>query len=375
MACNKNAETGKRLSFLDNLKTFIIFLVVFFHVGWVYERSGVLSTVWIIDDPSKNDLAGLLNLILDMFMMPTMFFISGYFTPLSLKSKKGLEFLKFRFKRLMVPWIISVISLIPLYKVIFLYSRDLPQESVISYFHFSGGVLINQGWLWFLPVMFMFDVIYFALVKTVPVNLKISLKVAVVWIFMIGSSYSYIMSSYHLYGWTHSVLLDFQNERLLIYFLTFLLGSLAFKQGVFNTEPKSKLGYYIACGTIWIPMNVYVVFLINLIFNPGQYIISGSIDLVLIWSSFNLSMLGMIYLLICTFRYYFNKTGSIMRRVNSYSYGVYIIHFVVFGGIALILIDSTASSIFKYITVTLTTFVMSNLIIFVYRSVLQQMSK
>ncbi len=81
------AHEENRLFFLDNLRTFIIFLVVFFHAGWVYEKSGILSAVWIVDDPSKNDLAGILNLIMDMFMMPTMFFISGYFAPLSLKTK------------------------------------------------------------------------------------------------------------------------------------------------------------------------------------------------------------------------------------------------------------------------------------------------
>ena len=66
-----------RIYFLDNLRAFIIFLVVWFHAGWVYESSGVLSWVWIVDDPSKNNESGLFNLILDIFMMPVMFFISG----------------------------------------------------------------------------------------------------------------------------------------------------------------------------------------------------------------------------------------------------------------------------------------------------------
>ena len=49
-----------RIYFLDNLRTFIIFLVVCYHAGWVYESSGILSSVWIVDDPSKNNFAGLL---------------------------------------------------------------------------------------------------------------------------------------------------------------------------------------------------------------------------------------------------------------------------------------------------------------------------
>ena len=118
----------------------------------VYESSGVLSWAWIVDDPSKNNFAGLFNLILDIFMMPVMFFISGYFAPMSLKRKTGRSFLVSRFKRLMVPWILAVLILLPLYKVIFSFSRGLPQESLSSYFYFNGGILINQGWLWLLSV-------------------------------------------------------------------------------------------------------------------------------------------------------------------------------------------------------------------------------
>ena len=59
-----------RIDFLDNLRMFIIFLVVCYHAGWVYESSGVLSWAWIVEDPSKNSVAGLLNLILHMSIKP-----------------------------------------------------------------------------------------------------------------------------------------------------------------------------------------------------------------------------------------------------------------------------------------------------------------
>jgi peptidoglycan/LPS O-acetylase OafA/YrhL len=91
---------GNRLYWLDNLRTFIIFLVVLYHAGGVYESSGFWASFWIVDDPATNDLVGILNLIIDIFVMPTMFFISGYLIPMSLKNKNGWAFLKSRFKRL-----------------------------------------------------------------------------------------------------------------------------------------------------------------------------------------------------------------------------------------------------------------------------------
>lgn len=304
-----------------------------------------------------------------MFMMPTMFFISGYFAPLSLKTKKGWSFLKSRFKRLMVPWTVAVLTLIPLYKVIFLHSRNLPQENLISYFHFKGQILINQGWLWFLPVLFLFDLLYFFLSRVNPLKLKFSLKGSVLVIFLIGFLYSFCMSYFKYYGWTKTILLDIQNERLLIYFMTFLLGSLCYKLNVFNTRRNGKKLYFFICFTIWIPMNVYIVFLINLLLNPGNHIFSEIVDVILVWFSFNLSLLGLLYIIVNTFRYYLNRKINIINWLNNNSYGVYIIHFVVMGGIALILLNATIPSISKYVILTLSTCIASNLIVYFYSKV------
>ncbi len=356
-----------RLLFLDNLRTFLILLVVVNHAGWVYERSGLLSSLWIVNDPAKNDLAGILNLIIDMFLMPTMFFISGYFTPLSVKTRTAWSFVKSRLKRLMLPWIIAVLTLIPLYKVIFLYSRNLPQDNLLSYFHFSGDILINQGWLWFLPVLFLFDMLYLLLTRVNPVKIKFGLKTAVASIFVLGFIFSFCMSYFGLYGWTKTFLLDFQNERLLIYFLMFLLGALSYKQNVFDVKPASKTLYYILAGTIWIPMNVYIIFLVNIFLNPGHFIFSKIVDLALIWSGFHLSLLGLLYIMVSTFRYYLNKGGVVIKRINSNSYGVYIIHFIVVGIVALVLLDTGLSSLAKYGSLIVLSYAISNLIVYLYK--------
>ena len=122
-----------RLYFLDNLRTFLILLVVLLHSGIVYES--ILQETWIVSDPAKNDSIGLIRMYLDLFVMFILFFISGYFIPKSIKNKTNWEFIKSKFNRIMLPWIIAVFTLIPAYKAIFLYSRGLPQEEWFSYFH------------------------------------------------------------------------------------------------------------------------------------------------------------------------------------------------------------------------------------------------
>jgi hypothetical protein len=362
---DKSSKTHRHI-FLDNLRTFAIFLVIVYHSGWVYERSGFLSSIWIVDDPFKNNLAGIVNIILDIFVMPTIFFISGYLTSLSLKTKKRWDYLKCRFNRLMLPWILAVLILIPLYKVIFLYSRDLAPQNLMRYFHLNGEIIMNQGWLWFLPVLFLFDLIYCILSKSHPIPLKINLKQAVFAIFLLGVMNSFCFGFFNHSGWIKTILLDFQKERLFIYFLVFLLGSFCFHNNIFSKERGSRKCYYLINFTLWIPINVYMLFLLNLIFNPGKFIISHVADTLLLWSSFHLSLLGMLYILINTFRFYLNRKITIIDWLNKCSYGTYIIHFIVMGAIAVVLSNAPLSSLAKYGMLIVSTYMVSNLIIFLY---------
>ena len=291
----------------------MIFLVVLCHAGGVYESSGTWAFFWIVDDPATNHLSGILFLIMDIIMIPAIFFISGFFTPLSIKNKTAWEFLKSKFKRLMVPWIIAVLTLIPLYKVIFLYSRNLPQENWTTYFHFSA--MWSQNWLWFLPVLFLFNLLYMLLSRVNCLPEKVSVKFAIAAMFFIGFVNSFSMDMLKVRGWTKTVLIDFQNERLLIYFMMFLLGSLCFRQKVFASKPKSKKLYIVANSTAWIPINIYILFLLIPFFKPGSFLISPVVDRLIVWLAFHLSLLCLLYLSIETFRRYLDKPGRIWNEL------------------------------------------------------------
>ena len=364
------APKGNRIYFLDNLRTFMIFLVVLYHAGGVYESSGIWASFWLVDDPSTNHLAGILNIIIDIFVMPTVFFISGFFMPLSMKKKKGWAFLKSRFKRLIIPWIVAVLTLIPLYKIIFLYSRNLPQESWTTYFHWSNGIW-SQNWLWFLPVLFLFDILYL-LFSRANINISsITLKKAIWAIFLIGLIYSICMSIFKFQGWTKTIFIDFQNERLLTYFMIFLLGALCYNLKIFESDVTSKNLYIVINCTAWIPINLYILVLINFFIRPGNFIFSGIVDIILLWLGFYLSLLCLLYLMVTTFRYYLNRQGKILKALNENSYNVYIIHVIVIGCIAVIMLNMTIPSLLKYLTLAVSTWVISNLIVSVYRNLIR----
>ena len=359
-------RSDSRLHFLDNLRSFLIFLVVLLHTGLVYESSGAVAFFWIVDDPATNDLAGIVNLVCDIFVMAALFFVSGYLAPGSLARHGTARFLRARFRRLMVPWALAVFTLVPLYKMIFLASRGLPQESWTTYFHFSNGIW-GQNWLWFLPVLFLISAAYALLAKLGRVPTRLSVGLAVTAACGIGFVNTFGLERLGLHGWTKTWLLDFQNERLLLYFLAFLIGSLCFHKRVFAEHPKGKKLYVVAAATAWLPMNAYLLFLLAPWIRPGTVFITPVLDRVVLWTSFYLSLAVMIYLSTQTFRRYLDRSGPVWRELGRNSYSVYVLHVIAIGGLGLLLLGSPMPSLAKYPTLTLASFVASNLLASLYR--------
>ena len=73
MTDKEDTIKGNRITFLDNLRTFMIFLVVVIHSGLVYEKGIFSSYFWIVYDPSTNTVVQVIRIILDIFIMSTIF--------------------------------------------------------------------------------------------------------------------------------------------------------------------------------------------------------------------------------------------------------------------------------------------------------------
>lgn len=358
-------EKGDRLYFFDNLRTFIIFLVVVFHAGVVYDKSAMGESWWVVTEPLSSDLPGVTNLMLDLFVMPTLFFVSGYLARASLRRRGARSFLAARARRLLLPWLLAVLTLIPAYKFLFLYSRSLPQEHWTSYFHFTNGVF-GMAWLWFLPVLFLFDALY-ALASKLGVSIpRIGLAAAVAGVLGIGLANSLALGALNAYGWTKTVVMDFQNERLVPYLLVFLLGSLCHRLGIFESPARNMKLYIGVLATAWIPMNLYAVVLINFFIHPGEYFVSLWADRLLLWTGFHLSMLALLYAAVTTFHYYFETQTWFGRKLAELSYGVYIVHVIPLGLLALVLRGVEMPALAKYALLAVSAWAASNLLVWFY---------
>ena len=358
----------KRIHWMDNLRSVIIALVVLYHVGGVYETAGLWSGFWLVDDPDTWIASGIIGIFLDAFVMPTIFLISGYLAAASLRNKTVPDFIKGKAKRLLLPWAIAVLTIIPLYRVIFLYSRGLPQESWTNYLYFNSpnGMI----WLWFLPLLFAFNLVYLGIDRLGIKLEKVKLVWAIIRGFLVSVGFSHLIGNIAGFrSWTITPLLDFENERLLAHILFYLFGAAALKQDIFAKLPEKKTLYNIANGVSWIPVTVHIFLRIWPILEMDFSYYEDPIFRLLWFVSFHLSSIVMAYVMVESFRFYLNKTGKLWDILNRNSYGVYIIHVIVIGVFSTLLLGVGLPGWSKYIIAFILAYAGSNLIVSLYRSV------
>lgn len=145
-------EKGKQIEWINILRGFAIFLIVFGHaIGYSKGLTG-------------------LSKYLSSFYVPLFFFISGYLFQEN-KEEKLIPFMKRKAKRILVPYFVfATLSLIPYYLFAGNIQTSLGNKESISnniasslltvlYGSGHGDVLVQNSPLWFLPCYFLVVVI------------------------------------------------------------------------------------------------------------------------------------------------------------------------------------------------------------------------
>ena len=73
----KQEVLGKRMYFLDHLRSFIIILVLGYHGALAYMVRG--PQWYYVVDTQNSFLFNVIVTISDVFVMPTLFFLAGFF--------------------------------------------------------------------------------------------------------------------------------------------------------------------------------------------------------------------------------------------------------------------------------------------------------
>ena len=147
--------SGGRIVIYDSLRSAMIFIVIILHVCMTYMMFP--SPRWPFISKDQSYICNIIVNVIDIFVIPVLFFISGYFTPSSYLKKGLWIFLKEKFIHILLPWIIGtvfVLPLVPLFTGDSLSSiLNLLKEDP-SYFFFY------PSHLWYLMVLFLFFFFY-----------------------------------------------------------------------------------------------------------------------------------------------------------------------------------------------------------------------
>lgn len=163
-------DQRKRLLFIDNIRWFIIILVVLMHLNVTYSNMGL----WYYQEPAEvGPLSGLLfgmyGSLNQAYMMGLLFLIAGYFVPGSFDKKGPKQFISDRMLRLGVPTLIYMLLIHPMTMMIYyFFNQSLPQNIGSWYMDYilSFSFLSTSGPLWFTLALLIFTVVY-ALIRQI----------------------------------------------------------------------------------------------------------------------------------------------------------------------------------------------------------------
>ena len=167
----EEAGSGRRLYFVDNIRSFVIVQVVVLHAAvtysglgmWYYQEAAALEPLTALS-------FGIIQSFIQAYSLGLLFLVAGYFVPASFRRKGGARFLRDRAVRLGVPALIYMLMINPaiLYYVTSLSAPNptpTPAPTPIGFYlgyilglQFLGG----SGPMWFAIALLIFSAVYAA---------------------------------------------------------------------------------------------------------------------------------------------------------------------------------------------------------------------
>lgn len=342
-------EQPNRIYFLDNLRGFVIVLVVVLHISMIYMQNPV---PWFpVVDPQRSLLFTYVAALLDIPIMMMLFFIAAYFVLPSLFKRDQKTFLRDKFIRIGIPWIAGVLFVAPATGYLAYRSRGIPMGLLKFWATDFWSVRYNQLIYWFLGVLLLFFVLVSFVDRlsggwrSLPRQIsKPSWKMPVTF-WTITTLALFLLSELGVTDewYTRWYLLVFQPWRVPLYVGYFILGIMAYQNGWFTAGGyKPRL---VPWSVLWILSSVLYVcsraggnrlkfVKIIHIFDQSPVILNA--ENALFYSTVCLCslMVGAAF-----FQRYFNGAGRFQKRLADCSYGIYFIHPLILYPLAYIFVD------------------------------------
>lgn len=374
-------KTDNRMYYFDYLRVFIITLVVLLHSLLPH----VHGYEWYVNDSPKSDLFGLFSLLIDVFIMPIMFFIAGYFCYYSLKKYGAKLFINKKSKRILVPFGLGIVFLSPIMNYFYALEYISPNLSYLEYwrgFYFNNFIQAEHaGHYWFLSSLFVF---YLAFVLIYRLNKdKIDsiyekqkesisqheLSKFLFIFFALGILSFFIVSQFSADDSWVSILniLVFQPTRWTIYILYFSFGIFAYLKKIKITKKMTKKLPLFLISTAILSI-VYLAFKINFMALANK---TRPLQLLNAFLHFSLCFLIFSSLLLF-FKKYLDKPFKILNSLAANSYQIYFFHMIILVAIQYYLLTFSISIFAKFMIVFVASFILSYLLSMLYTKLYKQ---
>jgi glucan biosynthesis protein C len=326
-------DQAQRLYFVDNLRVWIIILVLAHHAGQAYGPTGGL---WPIDNPEKVRMLSTFFLVNASFFMGLLFLISGYFTAAAFARKGASRFLKERLRRIGIPLAFFALVLNLFISYAASGARGSFAEYLLRPWRWEGQMVYAH--LWFLGHLLVYALVY-ALWKTIfkaagsageSARSKATGTpghgVILLYVLALGIVTYFVRRRYPIDRWV-VWLVPFELAHFPQYVSLYVLGILAQRGDWFRKIPA-------ATGRVWLGIGLAAAGLLYLngalrlkplipsftaMGGPGWRSLVQSC-----WEAFLVVGLS-IGLLVCL-RERFNRPNRLMAALSADSYFVYIIH-------------------------------------------------
>ncbi len=163
----------QRIYYIDWLRILAILTVFFFHTSHFFD-----TMYWHVKNPQQSESVLMFLGFVNLWIMPLFFFLSGASGVFSVR-KPFLSFLKSKTLRLLVPYLMGVLLLIPPQKYVEALSNNKFSGGYFNFLqtYFSGGIFnyhigFDTSWigiisyhLWFLGHLFIISILLYHLMK------------------------------------------------------------------------------------------------------------------------------------------------------------------------------------------------------------------
>lgn len=314
-----------RIQAFDFLRFLMIFFIILLHAGMSFMKS-VPSWWYVINDKISPVFTVIVN-VLDIFPIPVLFFLSGYFAPSSFLKKRTFGFIKDKFLHIVIPWILGMLFIKPLFYLF--YGKSI-KYAICLMFSDPYDYFFSQAHFWYLSVLSIFLLIYvlYENIRPLAYNRKADIssrRITLLIGFIILSAICFFCTSIDLPSdrWTNiGYFISFKPSKIASYIGIFTLGIYAWKHYWFTDKgwiPQYNFWRFFGITSVTLYMLWKLLVTPNYNFPTLNNLMESVLDSISCFS-------GTIYILLFGIKYQSSFIGNISAKMASYSYGIYWVH-------------------------------------------------